>query len=76
MHPVSCTNSLHDVTDFANCGMVFENERGTYISGEMKKFLTCASQYVLKFFCIVADVTLNSFDLRWFGIQVLKQILV
>ena len=25
MHPVSCTKTLHDVTDFANHGMVFEN---------------------------------------------------
>ena len=25
MYPVSCANTLHDVTDFANHGMVFEN---------------------------------------------------
>ena len=26
MLPVSCTNTIHDVTDFANHGMVFENK--------------------------------------------------
>ena len=32
MHPVSCTNTHHDTTDFVNHGMV-ENTK-TFISGE------------------------------------------
>ena len=34
MHPVSCTNTHHDVTDSANHGMV--KNAGTWISREWK----------------------------------------
>ena len=48
MHPVSCSNTHHDVTDLVNHGMVkntkleyFEN--GTELLYEIKNFLNCAS---------------------------------
>ena len=48
MHPVSFTNSHHDITDLVNHGMV--KNRRTWISLEQKvtmlqnkKMLTCAS---------------------------------
>ena len=45
MHPVSCTNTHHDVTDLANHSMVKKLEyleNGTYLF-KIKKFLACAS---------------------------------
>ena len=48
MHPVSCTNNYHDVTDLINRGMVKNTK--SWISwersitfNEIKKFLTCNS---------------------------------
>ena len=48
MHPVLCTNTYHDVTDFINYGVVKNTkleylENGTKLFYEKKKFLTCAS---------------------------------
>ena len=48
MHPVSCTNSHHDVTDLVNHGMVKNKEREylenrTYFSTKKKNLLTFAS---------------------------------
>ena len=44
MHPVSCTNTHHGVTDLVNHGMVkryFQN--GTRLFYETEIFLACAS---------------------------------
>ena len=48
MHPVSFTNTHHDVADLVNHGMVKNIkleylENGTWLFYEIKKFLTCAS---------------------------------
>ena len=48
MHPVSSTNTHHDVTDLVNHGMAkntkIQNlENGTKLFYELKIFLTCAS---------------------------------
>ena len=52
MHPVSCVNTYHDITDFVNHGMVKNTK--TWISVEkkqlfykIKKFLTCALDVVV-----------------------------
>ena len=48
MHPVSFTNTHHDITDLVNHEMVKNKkleylENGTYLFYKIKKFLTCAS---------------------------------
>ena len=48
MHPVSCTDTHHDVTDLVNHGIVKNTkheylENGKQLSYETKKFLTCTS---------------------------------
>ena len=65
MHPVSCTNTHHDVTDLVNHGMVKNTK--TLISQERniaflwnKKILDlCLRWHILRSYCFVAEVTLR-----------------
>ena len=45
MHPVSCLNVYHDISDLVNHGIqkLEYLENGTKIFNEIKKFLSCAS---------------------------------
>ena len=48
MHPVSCTNTHHDVRDLVNDGIVENSKTSKFLElnivfYEMKKLLTCAS---------------------------------
>ena len=74
MHPVSCTNTHHDVTDLVNHGMVKNTK--TWISWEQnitflqnKKILNlCLTWHILRSFCFLAEVTYNTRSeiWRWF----------
>ena len=69
MQPVSCTNTLHDVTDLLNHGMVKNTRTG--ISWEQnitflrnKKILNlCLKWHILKSYRFVAEVTFSPFML-------------
>ena len=65
MLPVSCTNTLQDVPDFANHGMVFENgilRMEFRFSAKLKNFKPVPQITYFEIFSFVADVTFNSFD--------------
>ena len=64
MHPVSCANTHHDVTDLVNYGMVKNTK--TWISWERnitflwieKDLNLCLRWHILSCYCFVAEVTL------------------
>ena len=69
MHPVSCTNTHHDVTDFANHWMVLKTESWEWninFPRNEKIPNLCHRLLVLRFFGLVADLTCKSFDQFWF----------
>ena len=69
MHPVSCTNTHHDVTDLLNRGIAKNTK--TWISWEWnitflrnKKILNlCLSQRILRSYRFVSEVTFRSYNL-------------
>ena len=75
-HPVSCTNTLHDIPDFINYGII-QNTK-TWISWEQniiflsneKKCNLCLGLLIMRFFHFVTKVTFNSWS------QMLRYILV
>ena len=79
MHPVSCTNTHHDVTDLVNHGVV-ENTK-TWISWEQnttflrnKKILKlCLRWQILRSQDFEADVTFKIYTMKWnFNLQLLR----
>ena len=67
MHPVSCTNTHHDITDLVNPGIVKKIK--TWISGEReipflqnKKILDLyLGWHILRSYCFVVEIALSKY---------------
>ena len=66
MHPVSCTNTHHDVTDLVNNGMVkntktwIPRERNTTFLWKKKFPYLCLRWHILRSYRFVAEVTFKT----------------
>ena len=60
MHPVSCTNNHHEVTDLVNHGMIKNTK--TWLSSEGKINLNlCLRWHILRSYHFVVEVTFKSY---------------
>ena len=65
MHPVSCTNTHHDITDLVNYGIVkntktwISQERNITFLWNIKVLHLCLRWHILRSYCSAEEVTLN-----------------